>query len=704
MESVIRRVASIAIVLTLGSLSASAWPQELSTRASTGSASVVPPPKTTDAISVTATRSGVELGPTATTITELTPEQLTDYPALTLDDRLRQHAGFELFRRTSGWVQNPTSQGISLRGLGSTAASRTLVLLDNAPLNDPFGGWIHWNELPPEAISAVTIASGGGSDLYGSSALGGVIDLIPATPSAARGKPIVMADLSDAAQSTTSASGRVDLKQSQLAELLAAQFFRTDGYILVAPAYRGAVDTPANVHFQTAHLELDHTPSQSPAANRAFLMGNVLNDSRNNGTPLQTNGTRLWRYLLGDDWSAGDHLGGRGRVFGSDEAYRQSFSAITPNRSAEHLTREQQIRTQELGGSLDATLHSNHFALVTGGDVRDIRATDIETPIANNRPSGLVDISGRQRFLGGFLEALGEHGPWSGSASLRVDRAENLATAELLVSQSGTTRTVQPDRTEAIVSPRVGLVRRLGAQTTLHASVFRAFRTPTMNELYRTGQVGQEITLANPNLVSERATGAEGGVNWTPSRSSLQLEATYFFTEINRPVSAVLVAHTPTTITNQRENLGQIQSQGVELSATAHRGEALSATVGYQFADATVTSFSEQRALVGNWIPEVPRNSATAQLRARSRRLGLVTLDGRETGRVYDDSSNIYILHSFFTLGVYAERPIGNHLTAYLSIENLLDRAVEAARTPVLTLGTPITAAGGVRLQWGSAP
>ena len=95
---------------------------------------------------VTATRSSIDLHETANTIYALTPQDLNAYPAIALDDKLRQQAGFELFRRSSSRVQNPTSQGISLRGLGSTAASRTLVLQDSVPMNDPFGGWIHWDE------------------------------------------------------------------------------------------------------------------------------------------------------------------------------------------------------------------------------------------------------------------------------------------------------------------------------------------------------------------------------------------------------------------------------------------------------------------------------------------------------------------------------------------------------------------------------
>ena len=82
----------------------------------------------------------------------VTGEELRTAAPITLDDRLRQVPGFELFRRSSSLVANPTSQGVSLRGLGSTAASRTLVLSNEIPLNDAFGGWIYWDELPELSI------------------------------------------------------------------------------------------------------------------------------------------------------------------------------------------------------------------------------------------------------------------------------------------------------------------------------------------------------------------------------------------------------------------------------------------------------------------------------------------------------------------------------------------------------------------------
>jgi outer membrane receptor protein involved in Fe transport len=655
--------------------------------------------------SVTTTRSSVELGATANTTSTLSAEDLTQYPALTLDERLRQHAGFELFRRSSTWVANPTSEGISLRGLGSTAASRTLVLSSGVPLNDPFGGWIHWTEFPPETIETVTLASGGGSDLYGSSALGGVIDVVNAVPT----ERLFAAELAGASEHTSNLSARADTRQRDFHELFAGQSFRTGGYTTTAPAVRGKVDIPSNVHFENGRLELDRALDRTPSpTSRAFLVGNILNEARSNGTPDQTNGTRLWRYILGDDWQArgtlADRLNGRIRLFGSDEAYRQTFSSINATRSAEVLTRLQHVRTQELGASTDAAYHLTHLAFIAGADLRDLRATDLENPVTSGVVSGIQDTSARQRFFGAFAEALANRGPWSAAFSLRGDYATNLSTRTLTQIGSGPqTTTPLPNRAENILSPRLGLVRQLPHSVALHASGFRAFRTPTMNELYRTGQVGSQTTLANSSLVSERATGAEAGATYSSARVAAQ--ATWFFTEINRPVSAVLLSSTATTETLQRENLGQIQSQGVELAAQLQPTRTLSADLGYQYAHATVTNFTPpptppQPSLVGLWIPQVPRHTATAQLRFHPAGRFQATLAARETGHAFDDSSNLYKLHAFFVLDAYAEAHLTPHLTPYIAFQNLLNRAVETARTPTLTLGTPFTAQGGLRINF----
>lgn len=655
---------------------------------------VLRPAAVAQQIEVAATRTTVTLGPHAETIEVLSAGELNRFPALTLDESLRQHAGFELFRRSSSYIANPTSQGISLRGLGSTAASRTLVLLDGTPLNDPFGGWIHWNELAPEAVSAVTLATGGGSDLYGSSALGGVIDVLPLRPT----EDSLSLATSAAGEDTATEHGAASLRQGPWTELIAGQGFRTAGYIPVASSSRGPVDRPANVHFQNGRVEVARSQG---GLGRAFLQGNLLNEARNNGTTLQTNGTRLWRWSGGEDWSAGQRGSGSIRLFGSNEGYRQSFSAVNGARSVETLTRLQHVRTAEFGASATTATHWSYGALVLGVDLRDLRATDREQPVSRGVPASLQDTSARQRFVGGFVEGLLSRGAWSGALSLRVDSARNLDTRVQISSGGGPPTTTRlPDREELVLSPRLGVVRQLPRHIEAHAAAFRAFRTPTLNELYRTGQVGQEITQANAQLSSERATGAEGGVAWTSPGALLNVHGNYFWTAINRPVSAVLIATTPTGLTNRRENLGQIVSQGLESAVRVGEGHRVSGEVGYQYAHAAVTRFSASPALVGLRIPQVPRHSMTAQLRVNSFRWGTLVLADRASGEAFDDSSNRFRLGRFHQLDLYAEHALPHGITAFVSLQNLLNQRADVARTPVLTLGTPVLAQGGVRYTW----
>ena len=651
-------------------------------------------PSAAYAIEVTATRTPLPLDASASSVRILSKDELAEAPGLTLDDRLRGVPGFQLFRRTGSYVANPTTQGTSLRGLGSTAASRTLVLSDQAPLNDAFGGWIHWNEVPELAIGGVEVVRGGASDLYGSSAIGGVIDVNPVLA----GPRAVALDLAGASQATSSVNGLLTGEHEGWSALAATTLFRTGGYTLPAPEFRGPVDVPSDVHFQAGRVELAR---RFGGEDRAFLRGNLLNEARGNGTPLQTNGTRLWRYAAGADWARPE----LGRVllrgYGDTQSYRQSFSTIAAGRATEQMSRLQKVPSEQVGGLGQWARSIKTWTLVAGADVLDTRGTDAETPFSKIAAGATITTSARQRETGGYGEVLWNPAVgWSAALSGRVDRFRSF---DARLGVAGGVVQSLPETDETVFDPRIGLVRQLGHGLALSGSAFRAFRGPTLNELYRTGQVGQQITLANPSLVSERATGVEGGGLWERPRL-LSVRSSYFWTEVNRPVAAVTVSSTPTTLTQRRENLGQLRSRGVSVEGEMRAVPRLVLTAGYQLAVSTVTRFPADPTLVGKWTPEVPRNIFTARGRWDGRRWGTLALDLRTSGRQYDDSANVYELHGYTEVGAYYEREIGarmfrERISGYASVQNLLDRRIEAGRTPVLTLGTPRLVEVGIRVR-----
>jgi outer membrane receptor protein involved in Fe transport len=647
------------------------------------------PASVSTTVTVVADRGLLDEAGSTTSASTLSQQQLEQAPGLALDDRLHQDAGFTLYRRTSSWTANPTTEGVSLRGLGSTAASRTLVVSDQVPQNDPFGGWIHWEEIPALAIDSVDLLRGGSSDLYGSAAIGGVIDIVPAAPHKLHFETDAAGATENSATTDTLLSGTTRYGSA----LGALSTFTTGGYITTAPALRGTVDVPANVTGESARVELHTLPWHGGDA--AFLRGNVMNESRGNGTPLQTNATRLWRYQGGANLHAA-RTTALVRLFGAREDYRQNFSSITPTRDAETLTNLQRVPTDELGFALQAArTFAATLTLAAGLDLRDVRATDNET-----KPSTAVttSISARQRAVGGFANGLWAPKHWLVNGSVRVDSFRTFTARQVL--SNSTSVTPLPEIDELVASPHLGLERTLPHSVTLTANAFRAFRGPTMNELYRTGQVGQQPVVGLRRLLAERATGFELGTA-LPVAHAAHLRVSYFWTEVNRPVSAVLLSQTATTQLLQRQNLGQIRSRGADVHLQSSRWRGLDAALGYQLAFATVTAFNSsspaQTNLRGKWIPEVPREMATATANYMQPRVANLHLIASYTGESFDDSSNQFILHPYARFDVSADRALPHGFSVFAGAQNLLNRSIDAGRTPILTLSAPRLVQGGLR-------
>ena len=247
-----------------------------------------------------------------------------------------------------------------------------------------------------------------------------------------------------------------------------------------------------------------------------------------------------------------------------------------------------------------------------------------------------------------------------------------------------------------LFDPRMGVSRKFLTHWAVSASGFRAFRSPTPSELYRSTQVGNKLTLPNGMLLSERATGWETGVAY--ERPWGTIRTSYFFTEVNRPIVAVTTNPNSSPILLKRENLGQITSKGVSLDAEITPLHWLSLDGGYQYAHATVTSGSQD---LGNWIPEVARNMGTLNLRAYKPRIGTLSLQARASGIQYDDDANMYLLHGFFRLDAYGSHDFGKRFQVFAAGENLFDRSIEVSKTPTTTLGMPRVARIGLQLNLG---
>jgi outer membrane receptor protein involved in Fe transport len=661
---------------------------------------VLAPPPLAERVTVTATRTETRLGETAASVVVLEEDELKSTAALAADDMLRQVPGFQLFRRTGSRAANPTAQGASMRGVGASGASRALVLYDGIPLNDPFGGWVYWGRVPRAALARVEVLRGGASSLYGSGALGGVVQFFPRR---ANDDELTL-ETSYGAQGTPEGSLYAGTRRGRWHFALSAQAFNTGGYVLVDERERGRVDTPASSRNAYGELYVAHTHANGMTF---FVRASHYGESRRNGTPLQFNRTHVREVTAGAGWNTTRAGLFDLRAHASTQVFDQSFTAVTADRSGETLTRLQRVPSQ--GGGLSfqwSRSFGTRHSVVAGMDASEVRGASDETVYAAGRASSLVGAGGRARAEGFFArDAVRLSKRLVVTPGARLDRWRNYDAQQTTraLTRSATSSVVRfSERGETAFSPQLSAVYKLSRSVSLNATFSRAFRAPTLNELYRSFRVGNVVTLADEKLRAERLTSGEAGLFYSHD-NRLALRVELFLMDVTRPVANVTLNATPALITRQRRNLGRMRSRGFEAEVEKRLGGRWSASAGYLFADARVESFPADASLEGRRVPQVARQQLNFQLRYSNPKRLTFGLQGRASGSQYDDDQNLLRLGGYFTLDALVSRRLGRRAEAFAAAENLTGRRYEVGRTPVLTLGPPAFVRIGLRVRLGQS-
>jgi outer membrane receptor protein involved in Fe transport len=630
-------------------------------------------------------------------------EQIQASGAATVDEVLRQAPGFSLFRRSGSLFANPTTQGVSLRGIGASGASRSNVLLDGIPLNDPFGRWVHWNAVPRVSIADVQVFNGAASDTYGGGALGGVVNLHSRPVS----KSFGALEASYGALDTPDLSFDGGLRLGDWGISANGEALRTEGYILVPASQRGTVDTPAGTADLAGTMQLSRTLAEQ---GMFFVRATSFAESRKNGTPLQTNNTRLPGVAAGSDWTISNIGSFSVRVYGADEVYNQNSSSVAANRNSETLTDVQRSPSQDLGlaGQWQRTFGGRHT--VTAG----IEALDAQGHSMDTTSTARTDAGGRQRTLGYFGQDAVQLAPtWLLTFGGRIDTWLNSRgyLHRTAIPGGAFIATTFANRSETAFDPRVSLLHTFPHNVSASVSVYRAFRAPTLNELYRSFRVGNVVTNANPNLNAERLTGGEASASLREWHEKLTLRATFFWSEIRDLITNTLVSAVPAgcnigaqpgqtgacaTITDLRANIGSTRARGVELSAELRLRQRMQISAGYVFNDSTSVSGTP---FVRAQVPLVPKNEVTAQWSYAAPRW-TAGVQGRFVGNALDDTTFLPLGRAF-TVDAEVSRQILPHANLFLAAQNLFDDRYNVARTPVSSLGPPVLLRGGIRLDFG---
>ncbi|WP_265587713.1 TonB-dependent receptor [Sphingomicrobium arenosum] len=602
--------------------------------------------------------------------------------------------GLATFRRADARSVHPTSQGLTLRGLGGNAASRVALSVDGVPQADPFGGWINFAAIDPVAIRRLSLTPGAAAQpgaVTGSIA----IDTLARTPRTIR------AAWGGGDSWDLSNAGHLKIGEGFLQTM--SSFREDDGLIPIIAADRGPADRAAQSEQRASRWRFVH-PVGGVEAQAGVAFFSDARDRGYDGSDNEARGLDLSLRLVEREGALPFELTG----WWQDRTFETRFAALDDERATTRLVLDQyDVPATGLGVEGKVALGT----VTLGAGWRRSEASVAERYFfVDGAPT-------RERNAGGSTSIVGASAGYAASAGAvdldltgRVDfwrigegyrRAFTLADDSSLEDSSFAARSGTQWSGRATASHDAN-------STTFFATAHRGWRLPTLNELYRPFRVGADATAANEALDPETSHGVDLGARY--DEGAITLGATLFWQRLDQAITNVPLATGPGQFPgvgfvsgagtySQRLNVDGITSRGIELDAGWQDGS-VDLRLLYGFADARLDASGDAAAFHGNRPVQAPRHSGslTGGWSENGHRLALTA---RLDGARYDDLANTVALSAALSLDAYARLAAHEKVALELRAENLTDAEIlsdiasdgsrERARGRTVWLGVVLT-------------
>lgn len=624
-------------------------------------------------------RTGGESG---SSLAQWTRDDLRKSAPRTIDELLASEPSFSLYRRQSSIFGNPTSAGVSLRNTGATAASRTLVLLDGIPQNDPFGGWVYWARYDPATLGSIQIVPSSRSAAWGNQSPAGVIQMNGLPPFGDR--HVLRAG--GGGQGTVSGSTVHQMTNQDKTRMVEFSTFglHTEGFYAVDASQRGPIDQKLETDvsggdFKVAWLTASGLTIEPKVS--------FYQENRNNGTPLTENSTDALDLSLRVSSRPGE-LTWQASAWHQRRSFQSIFSSVNADRTRETLALNQfDVPGRGTGGAWTLLWdRETSWKFGAGTDVRILTGeTNEDVGIFRRRQAG-----GEQTVAGVFGTAAYQPNKLDQfHASLRLDgwQLTDGHRTETSLASGLPLKHEEPSNRDGL-EPSASVEWRRKALDELDGwiSAGSTFRLPTLNELYRPFRVRNDTIEASPTLSPERFFTIESGVDWEPT-TSVKVGASIFHHWIKDAIANVPVTN-PSDIAEifgtipaggtgaQRRNVDRAGVTGIEGLVTWLPTDALTLSLTGIWSETQFNDSSYQPLLEGNPFPQAPnlRMIANGTLKLTEQ---VSCFAGCEYGAAqFDDALATREIPDFTSARIGASWRIG-HAIYQIRIENLLNTAIQ---------------------------
>lgn len=603
---------------------------------------------TLDQIVVTATRTEKKVKDIPAGITVITAEDLKKQNIRTLDDALLHVPGVYIKGQ-----RGMKATKISIRGLSQ---NRVLVLLDGQPLNNGYTGGTQWANIPIDNIERIEVIRGPFSALYGSSAMGGVVNIITRE----NAPPQTFLTTGAGEQGTRLFSFGHNDQDGKLEYYLNYAKKETDGYTL-NPATPGDGDFGWDNEQHSAKFiyHLNETDQLSVSTSRSdhSYQYDVKTDRGQRVTEmlnLRYQGQLAPDKQLTVRWSELDF----------SDYWTVSGSNFSPNPA----------KTREAEVSMNWELSPRHtltFGAATKIDKCDGQTFRLSNPAVISRDD-LREQSGGKTSTDSFY--LQDEMSLNPQTTLYVGGRYDQWKFHDGYNVSGKL----DDKEESSFSPKASLVYKQNDRTSWYLSGGKSFSSPTIFNLARRWDVAASLLLPNPELKPEKATSYEFGINHQATASTA-VKLSVFRNNITDMIYQAYIRDLSATKKEyQWRNAGEAEITGVELEVDHRFSPNVSGYANYTHNDPEITANSDA-SLVGKQVPTVPKDTFSLGLTYEQKKL-TANMEGRYVARTYESDKNTEVDHGYgsfephFVVDTKLTYRFTGSTSLALSVYNLLDR------------------------------
>ncbi len=665
-------VNSLVTILIMASVVSSAWEKgtETEQHAEAGEDHAVE----LEEVVVAASRYETAIEDIPASVTLITREQIEGASGMQLDDILRKYAGIDI--TASSFLTH--SADVVLRGMGEMPG-RTLILCDGVPINKADTGSANWDLFRPKDVERIEIVRGPASVLYGSNAMGGVINIISRKPDS--GKPIAfeargMYGPFNTLDTGGTVSGQVDGFEYHIS----FDHLDSDGFNPVPEEDRTEYDTER--YLQEDHLKTRFA-YEFPNGASIGLGYLFFDDKRGEGEKIRHDDGvyRKWKtnsLNLDYDWRTGT-MDWTLKIGYNKEDYFWNREQI---KSGSYTLYEVYVDRVDSSASVQTTFPiRNSHLLTTGVDFRygSVDGNDIDIIRNNSLSDTVVHNEGKQRSYSFFLNDQIKRGEkMVVDAGARYDYVKGYD-GRFSDSSGFLSNEVHPDKNWSHFSPKVAVLYRITDKTALRASIGTAFRAPILDDLYRSGILRGKIYAANPDLGPEKLTSYETGINHTFS-SEVSFGVSGYLSQGTDFFYPVEIGIDPSTGRDlyMRKNVGKVHIYGGEFEAGWEMNDMFTFFGNYTFNISKIEEFGEQPELEGKYLEDSPRHKANLGLTFSHPDMFRADIVGRYVGDRYGDTGNTTEgqLEDYVVLDLKILKEVTQYCEVYVDIVNLFDEVI----------------------------